>query len=127
LIEADFFQYYGLDIAKLGQPGLSLGRFESLVKNLPRESRTVQKIVGERVSWGESEHLLASLIDAVQLNSWIAANVYTPASKRSPVPERFPRPGTEPRQVGLPKAEEAARLRRIKKLREDRKRCQEST
>ena len=64
--------------------------FMILVSQLPPESRFVAK-AGDAGYWSVTDHLLANLIDAVNLNTHVvtAAN-----SKRAPKPPKpFPRPG----------------------------------
>lgn len=59
--------------------------------NLPRDSATVRAVEGERARWGETEHLLAAVIDALHVQAWQFA---TANSKRKPKrPKPYPRPG----------------------------------
>lgn len=97
---ADLRRYYRVDLADLWHadpPRLSPRRVVWLVEHLPEDSATVAVLRGgaEHRSWTTAAHLLATVVDAVQLNTWatVAAN-----SKRRPRPPTpLPRPDTAPR------------------------------
>lgn len=92
-IEADLLRWFGVDLRHLGSPELSLRRLLVLLGHLPRESSTVRAIAGERARWGDSEHLLADLIDAVQSLAWQHAWVHSRKKPQRPKPH--PRPGVD--------------------------------
>jgi hypothetical protein len=68
-----------------------------LVEHLPEDSATVAALRGgpEHRPWTTVAHLLATVVDAVQLGTWahIAAN----AKRRPPPPKPLPRPTTSSR------------------------------
>ncbi len=74
-----------------------------LVEHLPEDSATVAALRGgldhaaEHRSWTSVAHLLATVADAVQLNTW--ATVAVNAKRRPKPPAPLPRP-TLPRRVG---------------------------
>jgi hypothetical protein len=86
-----------------------------LLTHLPRESNYVQAVGGERARWSDTEHLLAGIIDAVQIGNFytqvIASNRQFKDAPKPP--QSFPRPGDKPvengtrigRGKGLPRAE----------------------
>lgn len=59
-----------------------------LVRYLPRESATVREVGGPETEWGVTEHMLATVIDALNGANWQRA-----ANKNSPRPRPVPRPG----------------------------------
>jgi hypothetical protein len=74
-----------------------------LVEHLPEDSATVAALrggpdhAGEHRPWTSTLHLLATVVDAVQLNTW--ATVATHAKHRPKPPTPLPRP-TTPRRAG---------------------------
>ena len=60
-LEADFQQFYGLDLFALLDEG-RWRRAASLAAQLPRESRTVAR-QDPRARWGDAEYLLALAVD----------------------------------------------------------------
>lgn len=66
-----------------------------LLNHLPRESAYVQAVGGPLVRWGELEHLLAGIIDIVQVGNFytqvLASNRHLKAEPKPPKP--LPRPG----------------------------------
>lgn len=70
---------------------LTWRRLGVLLRHLPRESSFVQAIGGDRVRWGDVEHLLASVVDEQRVANWQYASAH---SKRKPKRPRFVhRPG----------------------------------
>jgi len=45
-------------------------RFGVLVRQLPRESATVRKILGDHAEWTLDTHLLATAVDAIRAGNW---------------------------------------------------------
>jgi hypothetical protein len=64
-----------------------------LVERLPRESCTVQTSAGDKARWGDVEHLIADVVDAVQMNSWLFAAANSKKNPKLPKPLR--RPGVD--------------------------------
>lgn len=65
-----------------------------LLTHLPRESAYVQAVVGDEVRWGATEHLLASLIDAIQVGNYMTGRAHFKGNP-SP-PKQIRRPGDRP-------------------------------
>ena len=92
-------RFYHIDLlADLGTRRLTWRRLTVLLNHLPRESAYVQAVVGDTARWGDTEHLLAGLIDVVQVGNYytqvLASNrQFKEAPKPPPV---FPRPGDKP-------------------------------
>lgn len=91
-MEADLLRFYGLDLwAELTGPRLRWCRLRVLIEQLPPGSATVRHIEGEKARWGETEHLLAVIVDVLQAQAWQFASAH---SKRKPKrPKPYPRPG----------------------------------
>lgn len=68
-------------------------RLVVLLDHLPRESATVRAVVGERARWGESEHLLADVVDLMHAQLWQFASAHSKKRPKRPKPIR--RPGVE--------------------------------
>jgi len=73
-------------------PCLPWDELRDLVTHLPRESATVRAQVGEQARWGESEHLLAVVIDLLQGQLWQFAAAHS-KKKKPKKPKPYPRPG----------------------------------
>lgn len=67
-VTADMRQYYGLDVAAMGD-GYSVLHAAALVSQLPRSSRTV-RAVDERATWGDSEALLSLIEYQLRVIAW---------------------------------------------------------
>lgn len=80
---------------------MSWRRLWSLLEQLPREARYIRAVVGESTQWGWTEHLLASVFDAVQTNTWVVASA---AGSRGKRPQLIQRPGVvsekQPNRIG---------------------------
>lgn len=64
-------RFYHLDVwADLGTDRLTWRRLAVLLRHLPRESAYVQAVGGDTVRWGDSEHLLAGILDVVQIGNF---------------------------------------------------------
>lgn len=85
-------RYYRLDLqADLGTSRLPYRRLPILLAHLPRDSAYVQKVSGPVALWGQQEHLLAVVADAVaQLNhNYVQAH----SKRKLPPLKPLPRPG----------------------------------
>lgn len=112
-VEADLLRFYRLDLAEVGTMRLSWRRLGVLIRQLPREAATVQAVSGAAARWGDVEHLLAGIFDAVQLHNWQYAAAHAPKGKRPPRPRPLARPGTDSapsRRTGLTPRQIRARL-----------------
>lgn len=87
-----------------------------LLDRLPRTSWYVQAVLGERARWGDSEHLLASLVDQLAWLNHNYAQAHT--KKRLPRPSLMRRPGVVLDEPGVKRYKGRARpldeLRRLK-------------
>jgi hypothetical protein len=90
-IEADLLRWYHVDILDLGTERLSWRRLNSLIRHLPRDSAFVRAMLDERARWGEAEHLLAAVVDAIQAGNWLLASAHS--KHRVQRPKRILRPG----------------------------------
>ena len=96
-------RFYHLDLyADLGTDRLTWRRLGVLLTHLPRESSYVQAVGGERARWGDVEHLLAGVIDVVQIGNFytqvLASNRQFKDAPKPPKP--FMRPGDKPARTG---------------------------
>lgn len=68
------------------------------VEHLPEDSATVAALRGghEHRAWTSAAHLLASVVDAVQVNTWTTIAAHSKRRPKPPTP--LPRP-TSPRRV----------------------------
>ena len=99
-------RYYRADLTHLWHPnpgGLSPRRVLWWVEHLPEDSATVAALRGgsdhaaEHRAWTSTAHLLASVVDAVQVNTWTTVAAH--ARRRPKPPTPLPRP-TTPRRAG---------------------------
>lgn len=88
-VEADLLRFYHLDLASdLGGPTLPWPRLARLLRHLPPESATWQAVAGPDAVWSTTDHLLALVVDVLQVANWQRAG-----DKRAKRPEPLPRPG----------------------------------
>lgn len=89
-LEADFQQFYGLELG-----ACSPRRAWVLAQHLPREAR-VTRAIDEEATWGAQEHLLANVVDLLQLSNWLYIAAHTGEKGRPPKkPEPLRRPGEQ--------------------------------
>lgn len=91
-MEADLQDFYGIDLAGIVDGSLSWRRLGVLVRQLPREARTVRAQYGAEADWGQVEHLLAGALDLLAEANWQRAG-----DKKQPHPKPVPRPGERTR------------------------------
>jgi hypothetical protein len=74
-----------------------------LVAHLPPDSETGRAIHGEAVEWSRGDHLLAGVIDLLNIVVWQNAN--QGRKSPSPRPKPLPRPGVQPKgeRYGTPR------------------------
>lgn len=77
---------------------MSWDRVESLIINLPRNSRHSEKMNPE-LRWGDSEYMQAVVIDLLAGANWQRQNQGAKKNKQTPVPKPFWRPGKEDKEV----------------------------
>lgn len=94
LIQADFFQFYGLHLRKLlvDGGGMSPREILSLINSLPPDSRYVAQCRGGLEFWGWTitQYQLAQIVDAVNDNSLVAMKAA--GAKRAKPADRYYRP-----------------------------------
>jgi hypothetical protein len=95
-------RFYGIDLLGLWRGELSPRRLAALVSNLPRDAAVHRATYGERARWGDTEHLLADVVDLLQLLWWAQTK---DGSKNRNRPKPLPRPGVTP-----PKDERTERI-----------------
>ena len=62
----------------------------AFIEHAPRDSAVFRAFAGETGSWGETEHLLASAVDALNTANWQRQQ-----KKGSPRPKPVKRPGVQ--------------------------------
>ncbi|PPK63527.1 hypothetical protein V5P93_000418 [Actinokineospora auranticolor] len=94
---ADLRRYYGVDLADLWHGTLTPRRVLWLIEHLPEDSAAVAALRGgsEHRAWTATTHLLATVVDAVQLGTWTTVAANSRRRPRPPAP--MPRP-TQPRR-----------------------------
>lgn len=93
---ADFRRHYGIQLFQtVGTAALPWCEFAALVEHLPPDSALARAAGGERTRWGESEHLLAVVIDLLQAQVWQYALTHSGKGRKPKRPRPYPRPGVE--------------------------------
>jgi len=64
-----------------------------LIKYLPRDAAVILELEGDRVRWGDSEHLLAAIYDVLQASRWQFATAHASKGRKPKQPRPYPRPG----------------------------------
>ncbi len=85
-VEADLQRFYGVRLSDLTTGRLTWRRLRVLLSQLPRDSSVARAELGEQAEWGLSEHLQASIFDAVNAANWQRSGKGRP-------PKPLPRPG----------------------------------
>lgn len=97
---ADFREYYNLRLSDVLDWDGSLPVWEAaiLAKELPHSSRTMAMIQGGKEYWGWTldRHLLATLVDSVNVDTY--AFVQANSKKKIKLPAPTPRPGDADRK-----------------------------
>lgn len=60
----------GIDLRDLGTDVLPWWRLAAILQNLPLSSATARAVHGEKTEWSAAEHLLASILDVLQVANW---------------------------------------------------------
>lgn len=69
-IEADFHEFYRLDLLDLYRGIHSPAKVYRLLFALPTESRFYRVVTNGRTEWSTTEHLLAAAVDTLQNANW---------------------------------------------------------
>ena len=115
-MESDLLRFWQIDLHRdLGTDRLSYRRLTVLIEHLPRESATLQQMLGaDYVAWGATEHLLALLADILQGANWQRSG------GKGSKPKPLPRPRSKV-QVEEHNRKHADQQERLAALRERRK------
>lgn len=65
---------------------------------MPWDSEYARSHYGDKAAWTQSEHLLATLIDAIQAGNYQFARVHSKRGHPPEKPKPFPRPGDRSRR-----------------------------
>lgn len=86
----------GLRLDDLGTERLTWRDLWVIVQHSPRESAIARAVGAEEAVWSLTDHLLATVIDVLNIANWQRENAGRPRGK-SPTrrPKRIPRPGVE--------------------------------
>jgi hypothetical protein len=96
-VVSDLSEFHGLDLVQVVRDGsMSPRMLLARLACLPDTSALHASLRGEPRGWGMDRHLSATVVDAIQENSWLTAAV---ASKRKP---RKPRPIPRPKSTAKP-------------------------
>lgn len=88
---SDLSEYHGLDLVEvLAEHTHSPRSILARLRWLPDNSALSASFRGEPRGWGQDRHLAATLVDALQQNSWITAAVAT--KRKPPKPKALQRP-----------------------------------
>lgn len=82
----------------MNTPRLSWRRLGVLVRHLPHDSAIARAVHGEQADWGPVEHLLAGVIDRLEVANWQRANHGAKKAAQSKPPKPMPRPGQAQKQ-----------------------------
>lgn len=94
VVEAAVLATYGVDTLT---DTLTPRRMAVLLRGLPAGS--VQQWTDQAAAWSVEAHLLATLVDAVQWNTWVLMRVNSKQKPKEPKPT--PRPGRRPARRGM--------------------------
>ncbi len=97
---ADFREYYGLRLTDVFRfdGSLLVGEAAILARQLPHTSRTMCAVQGgmEYRGWDVQTHLLAALVDSLNVSNYMFAKVNSKKRVKAPAP--VPRPGDAERR-----------------------------
>ncbi|WP_406305775.1 hypothetical protein OHA61_30700 [Streptomyces sp. NBC_00885] len=114
-LEADFLEFFGVDLLDLWRGRLSLRRVGVLIRSLlskPGRS-TLLMAMDERAKWAERDYFLARISDALELSNFLflKANVPDEDTRDLEFPAPIPRPGEpEPQPRSDPEFSDAQEL-----------------
>ena len=90
-IESDLSRFHHVNLfADLGTDRLTWRRLDVLLRHLPRESSFVQAVGGDAARWSDSEHLLAGVIDVLQVGNYLTTRAHFKGNPPKPKPIRRP-------------------------------------
>ena len=100
-----------VDILDVGTARLSWRRLWSLLSLLPPDSLYAQATVGEQATWSINDHLVATVVDALQVSNWLFASAHS--KQKVPMPQRVPRPGVTADRAATGTKHTQAQMRNI--------------
>ena len=65
---------------------------------LPPDSFYAQATVGEQATWGVTDHLLATVVDVLNVSNWLYVSAHSKSKVTPPI--RMQRPGVAPDRDG---------------------------
>lgn len=81
-----------------------------LLEQLPADSAYARSVLGDMARWGEQEHLLAAIFDALTVGNWQRARAHFKGKPKAPEPLR--RPGAASKAVKAVRPRDLARRMR---------------
>ncbi|GCD99863.1 hypothetical protein [Embleya hyalina] len=94
-LEADFLEFFGIDLLDLWRGRLSLRRVAVLIKALGLKNGRSNFVaaVDESTTWSTTDHLLARVSDALELSNFMFIKANSDGSNNLDPPSPIPRPG----------------------------------
>lgn len=89
-------RHFGVDVLDVYRNRLSWRRLLVLVERLPADSATARAMHGEAADWSLTDHLLASVVDALHVANWQRTEDGAKGRRR---PRPLPRPGVSDGRV----------------------------
>lgn len=91
-VVSDLSEYHHIDLVSvLRDHSISPRMLLARLKSLPDTSALHASVRGEPRGWGGDRHLLATVIDAIQVNTWITKAASTKRKPRKPKPIKRPK------------------------------------
>ncbi|MFG2228032.1 hypothetical protein [Streptomyces sp. NPDC048644] len=94
-LEADFLEFFGVDLLDVWRGRLSLRRVHVLIQSLIKKPgrSTFLAQVDESASWSVMDHLLARVSDATEISNYLFIKANSEGPDELQVPEPVQRPG----------------------------------
>ncbi|MGI5531522.1 hypothetical protein ACQEVX_30340 [Streptomyces syringium] len=94
-LEADFQEFFRVDLLDLWRGRLSLRRVHVLIQSLLKKPgrSAFLAAVDESASWSVSDHLIARVSDAAEIANFLFLKANSSDDTDVPLPEPIPRPG----------------------------------
>lgn len=98
-LESDLLMHFhGIDLHDLFTGRLSFRRLAVLINRLVGmfgKSAVSLAMLGEQARWGNTQYMIADLIDRVEISNWLTTEVYKAEGSSNPIPTPYPRPGMD--------------------------------
>lgn len=91
-MEADLLRYFHVDLLGLGGKRLSWRRLGALGRQMPPGAGIVAA-TNPQAAWSTTEHLLATIVDAIIQGNWERVALQVKPKDRPPTPAPIDRPG----------------------------------